>query len=145
MYLYAKKPLSHTIKVQVFNEERTIFEERTIRIPIVNPEIIVYSPLQKTQFPYHANKIHGITTGEKTSFIAKPYFFSVNQLTDLSFEWNFPNEETIESSDYGANVFEVIISKNENPNIIKTSLWINVINKLNSKQKTYQSINIQIN
>jgi hypothetical protein len=48
-YFYAQQRPGgyHTIRVQIFNEDRTIFQEKTIEIPITKSEVVLIKPLNK--------------------------------------------------------------------------------------------------
>lgn len=130
-YFYAMKNpgSSYTIKLQIFNENRSIFEEKTIEIPIVEPELIIESN----------NSI-----GQEFSFSAKPYFFSINKLTDLTFEWLVPGQDPIISSDYDASVLNITISGKENNEILESVLRVNAQNNKDPRQEASQIINVLI-
>ena len=130
-YFYARQGSGtyHTVKLQVFNEDRTIFVEKSIQIPISQPEVII----QKA-----------ITKNNRSSFIAKPYFFSADKLTDLIFEWTLPGQEPIISSNYDANVFNLTITGNTNNEITQGDLWLNVKNSQAEEQTANTSMKINI-
>ena len=134
----------HTIKAQIFNEDRSIFDERTIKIPIVEPEVAIYSSNGSSYFSDQAIKVSTILSDKKFSFITKPYFFSIKKLTDLSFEWRFANQEPIISSAYNANILDLTITEKTDKEISENNLWVNITNKINSRQKVSQMIKVQI-
>ena len=72
----------HTIRVQIFNEDRSIFEEKSIKIPIVSPELIVYPTNGNSHFSDQASNLAFVLADKKFSFIARPYFFSIEKMTD---------------------------------------------------------------
>lgn len=134
----------HIIKLQIFNEDRSVFEEKTIKIPVVEPEVVVYPSNGNGHFSDQTSKTSFVLAGKEFSFIAKPFFFSVKELTGLSFEWRFSGQEPIISSDYDANVLALTISGKENEEILKNNFWVSVTNKTESRQKASQRIKIQI-
>jgi len=128
-YFYARQTPGtyHTVRVQVFNEDRTIFQEKTIKIPIVKPEIIL-----------------SLANTNKLSIIAKPYFFSINKLTDLVFEWTLEGQNPIKSSDYDANILDINILNKHNNQFVEQELRIGVENSNEKEQKAYDSIKINL-
>jgi hypothetical protein len=133
----------HTVRVQVFNDDRTIFEEKTIKIPVTEPEIVVYSLGNNSHFSNQANKNSIDVFNDKLSLIVKPYFFSINKLTDLTFKWTLGSQEPIISSDYDASVLDLTIA-NANKYEAESNLWIDVSNPQESRQKADQTIILQI-
>lgn len=129
----------HIIKAQVSNEDKSVFEEKSIKIPVVEPELVVYS-----YFSDQTSKISPILANQKSSFIAKPYFFSIKKLTDLEFEWRLTGQEPIISSAYNANILDLTITEKEDEEILESNLWVSVKNKNEPSQKAYQIIKVQI-
>jgi hypothetical protein len=140
-YVQQRSGNFHNIKVQVFNDDRTIFEQRTLQIPVVKPEIVIYSSANNTYFSNQASKNSISVFGDKLSLIAKPYFFSIRKLTDLVFEWTLSGQEPVQSSDYTANVLNLSI---ENARGTENSIWLNVQNSDEPRQNVSQSINLEI-
>jgi len=135
----------HIIKLQIFNEDRSVFEEKTIKIPVVEPEVIVYPSNGNGHFSDQSSKTSFVLAEKEFSFIAKPFFFSVKELTGLSFEWHFPGQEPIISSDYDANVLALTVSGKEGfEEILENNFWISVTNKTDPRQKVSQRIKIKI-
>ena len=120
----------HVIRAQAFNEDRSIFQEKSIKIPIVEPELVINSST--------------ISPGREFSFVAKPYFFSIKKITDLEFEWHFPGQEPIISSDYDASVLDLTISGKDDLEILENNLWVSVKNKKEPRQKAFQTIKVLI-
>ncbi len=112
-----------TIRVQVFNEDRSVFEEKSIKIPVVEPEIVVYPLSENSRFSDQAAKSFFVASDKKLSLITKPYFFSIKKLTDLSFTWQFANQESITSSIYDANVLNLIVANKEDKEISENNLY----------------------
>jgi hypothetical protein len=134
----------HTIKLQIFNESRSLFEERVIQIPIVRSEVVVYSSNGNSHFSERTNNVSVILAGKKFSFIAKPYFYSIKKLTDLNFEWRFAAQEPVISSAYDANVLDITIFGKEDEEILEKQLWVEVNNKSDYRQKASQLITVKI-
>jgi hypothetical protein len=128
-YFYARQfpGTYHTVKVQVFNEDRSIFQEKTIEIPIAEPEIILSQ-----------------TNANKLSIIAKPYFFSSNKLTDLVFEWTLSGQKSIISSNYNASILDINVLNKNGDKSIEQNLWVNVKNLKETEQNAHNSIKINL-
>jgi hypothetical protein len=145
-YFYAQQRPGtyHTVKLQVFNDDRTVFEERSIQIPITEPEVVFYSSNGNSHFSNQASIIYTVLAGKTFSFVARPYFFSIKKLTDLIFEWTFSGGEPIISSDYDASIFNLTISNKNSGQTTESNLWVNVKNTLDETQKAFKSMKINI-
>lgn len=145
-YFYAQqRPGAYqTVRLQIFNDDRTVFEEKSIQIPITEPEIVFYSSNGNSHFSNQACENYSILADKTFSFIARPYFFSVKKLTDLVFEWTFPGGGSITSSDYDASIFNLTVSNKNNAQITGSDLWVNVKNALDETQKAFKSMKINI-
>ncbi len=118
---------THNVLVKVFNEDRSFYTERTIEIPVAEPEVVLA--------PTNTNKL---------SIIAKPYFFEVSKLTDLVFRWTFEGQEPIISSNYNASILDIdILNKNSNQSI-ERNISISVKNSKKEQQNAYDSIKINL-
>ena len=135
---------THKVSVQIFNESRSFFIERELIIPIVDPEVVIYSLNSTSHFSDEGSTTSIIPAGKKSSFIAKPYFFSINKLTDLSFEWRFGGYESTISSTYGANVLDLNINEKNDNKILEQTLSVDIKNKTNSFQQVLKTIKVQI-
>ncbi len=133
-----------TVRLQIFNEDRSIFEEKSVKIPIVVPELVIHFSNGNSYFSDQASKISLVSADKNSSFVAKPYFFSIKKLTDLEFEWHFADQEPVISSAYDASVLNLTIGEKEGKELSENSLWVSVKNKTEPRQTAYQTINIQI-
>ncbi|HUT96148.1 MAG TPA: hypothetical protein VMW82_01100 [Candidatus Paceibacterota bacterium] len=134
----------HTVRLQIFNDDRTVFEEKSIQIPIAEPEIIFYSSNGNSHFSNQASTIYSVLADKTFSFVARPYFFSITKLTDLIFEWTFSGKKSIISSDYDASIFNLTISNKDSRQTTESNLWVNVKNTLDETQKAFKSMKINI-
>ncbi len=143
-YVNQRTGAYHTIKLLIFNEDRSVFKEKSIKIPIVEPELVIYPSNGNAHFSDQTSKTSFVLAEKRFSFIAKPYFFSIKKLTDLIFEWRFPGQEPIVSSDYDADILDLTISGKEDEEILESELRVNVSNKTESRQKASQIIKLEI-
>lgn len=143
-YVQQRPGAYHTIRLQIFNDDRTVFEEKSIQIPITSPEIVFYSSNGNSHFPSQASIASIILADKKFSFVAKPYFFSIQKLTDLVFEWTLSGKEPIISSDYDASIFNLTISGKTNNETFESNLLVNVKNPKDERQKAFGSMKINI-
>lgn len=145
-YFYASQRPgnSQTIKIQIFNDDRTIFEERIIQIPIVSPEIAIYPSNGNNYVADRANEVSVVLPDKEFSFFARPYFFSIEKFADFVFEWNFAGQEPIISSDYGANVLDLTITNKTENETTGKNLWLRVFNKFEKRQEASQIIKVKI-
>lgn len=136
---------SHTVLLKVFNESRSFLVEKSITIPITSPEIVVYNKNgSQINLPYTASmKTFKVISDKEASFLALPYFFNIESLTDLEFEWAL-GDKTVKDSSWLANIFGLkIINKKVEGSLAETFRVI-VTNKEQSDQKIQKVIKINI-
>jgi len=143
-YVQQRPGAYHTVRLQIFNEDRTIFEEKSIQIPITSPEIVFYSSNGNSHFSSQASTTSIVLADKKFSFVAKPYFFSIKKLTDLIFEWTLSGKEPIISSDYDASIFNLTISGKTSNETLESNLLVNVKNPRDERQNAFGSMKIDI-
>lgn len=133
---------NQTVFLKLFNDSRSFYTEKTITIPIADPEVVIYPSRSSDQ----GNRTSAIKAGRTSSFVAKPYFFSIEKLTDLTFEWHFANNArlTATSSTYGANILDLVVNQKSDSEISEQNLLIDVKNNLNSFQDASKMIKVQI-
>jgi len=135
---------SHTILVKIFNESRSFYLEESITIPVVNPEIVIYPSPKNQNFSQHAKKNISTPNNKELLFFARPFFFSIKKLSDLSYRWDFSDQKAVTSSGYSANILRIIVPKKESSGPVNKSLSIVVSNNLNSIQRAFKTIKMQI-
>jgi hypothetical protein len=130
-----------TVRVQAFNDDRSVFQEKTIQVPVTNPELIVYSSNGNSHFSNQSSGNSLNIFSEKISLIVKPYFFSIKKLTDLIFEWTLAGQQPIISSNYDASILNLTAN---NASGTSNNLYINVTNPGEERQNISRSINLNI-
>jgi hypothetical protein len=135
---------THTILVKIFNESRSFYLEKSIVIPIVNPEIVIYPSPKNRDFSEQAKSNISTTDNKELSFVAKSFFFSIEKPTDLNYRWDFSDQKAVTSSGYGANVLKIAIPKKDNSGSVEKNLSIIISNNKNSIQRAFKSLRIQI-
>ncbi|MFH1129454.1 MAG: hypothetical protein V1686_01840 [Patescibacteria group bacterium] len=119
---------SHNVLVKIFNDDRSFYTEKSIDIPICEPEVVL------TQ-----------SNTNLLSIVAKPYFFYIKKLTDLIFEWTLAGQEPIISSNYNASILDISISNRDTTETAEQTINLSV--KRNSTQiiqNAYNSIKINL-
>jgi len=144
-YTRRSKGSHHTVLLKIFNESRSFYLERTIDIPITNPEIVVYPKTDsKIGLPYLASvENFNVVVNQESSFLALPYFFNIKSLQDLEFEWTVENQSVKESS-FIANVFGLKIVNKQVAGSLGTDLNVVVTNKTQANQGVKKTINLNI-
>lgn len=136
---------SHAVLLKIFNESRSFYVEKSITIPIVNPEIVVYhknNALPNLSY-LSSEKSFDIISDKEATFLALPYFFSIKSLKDLEFKWIL-GEKTAKESSLTANVFGLRITNKQVANPLEENLKVIVINKLRDGQKATKNIILNI-
>jgi len=118
---------SHDVLVKIFNEDRSFYAEKSIEIPITQPEVVISTNITN-----------------KNSIIAKPYFFSIKKLTDLEFQWTLAGQEPIISSNYNASILNINVANKNTSATSEQQLWLNVKNLKETEQSAYNSIKINL-
>lgn len=136
---------SHIVLVKVFNESRTFLEEKSITIPIIDPEMIVYSKeTSQLNLPYTAStETFKVISGRETSFLALPYFFNIEALADLEFEWTL-GDKSVKDSSQMANIFGLKIINKKAEGSLEETFRVIATNKKQSDQRVQKIIKINI-
>jgi len=135
----------HTVLVKIFNKSRSFYVERSINIPITNPEVIVYKKDKGITIPPYisSSKTFNIISDKEMVFLALPYFFNIDSLTDLEFKWEL-GKKSIKESSFTANMFGLKIINKKVEGILEEKLNLLIINKDWDNQRVSKKINISI-
>lgn len=136
---------SHAVLLKVFNESRSFLVEKSISIPITNPELVVYhknnAPLN---LPYlSSEKSFDVVSDKEAAFLALPYFFSIKSLKDLEFQWTLGDKSAKDSS-LMANIFGLKIINKQVGGLVKDVLKVLVSNKRRPNQRIQKTIPINV-
>lgn len=136
---------SHTVLLKVFNESRSFYVEKSINIPIANPEIVVYyRNNSKVNLPYIASaKNFEVISDQEISFLALPYFFNVKSIKDLEFTWTL-GEKSVKESSLIANIFGLKIINKETGGPLEENLKVVATNKSQLNQAIQKIIKLNI-
>jgi hypothetical protein len=136
---------THIVLVKIFNDSNSFYLEKTIIIPIVNPEIIIYTSAKNAIFSELAKKIIAVPSEKKSYFVAKPFFFSIKKATDLNYQWNVSEQEMVTATGASANVLTLSIPKKEGREREVRNLLVSVDNGWSySKQTASKNILMQV-
>ena len=135
----------HSILVKIFNESRSFYVERSIDIPITSPEVIVCKKDKGITTPPYisSSKTFNVISDKEMVFLALPYFFNINNLTDLEFKWEL-GKKSVKESSFTANIFGLKIINKKVEGILEEELNLVTINKDWEDQKVINKINISI-
>ena len=132
------KSASHTVLLKVFNENRSFLVEKSITIPITNPELVLYSKESST-----SAKSFDIISDKETSFLALPYFFSIDSIKDLEFKWTF-SDKSVKESSLTANIFGLKIINKKVGGSLEETLKVIATNKRRDDQGAQKTIKVNI-
>ncbi len=140
-----KNGAQHTVLLKVFNESRSFLTEKTITIPVVNPELVIYSRNNSPiNLPYvSSEKESDVISDEESSFLALPYFFNVSSLKDLNFEWIL-GKESVKDSSLTANIFGLKITNKAVTGLLEETLKVSATNKIQTSQRIIKNIKLII-
>ncbi|MEK7123619.1 MAG: hypothetical protein AAB851_01865 [Patescibacteria group bacterium] len=130
------------IKASIENENKSIDLEKTIVITTATPEVGLYqyNPAAK-RVSAEVGEKYDAKFGEQMSFMAKPFFFSVQKISDLIFRWRPEGGGEIESKD---NVFNLKIPVSEDVEEFLSGFDLSVENPFSSVQKEFASVSLNI-
>jgi hypothetical protein len=136
---------SHAVLLKVFNETRSFYVEKSINIPIADPEIVIYyKNNSKVNLPYLASaKNFEIASDKEISFLALPYFFNVKNIKDLEFEWTI-GKKSVKESSLVANIFGLKIVNKETGGLLEENLKVIATNKSQLNQVIQKIIKLNI-
>lgn len=136
---------SHTVLLKAFNESRSFLVEKSITIPIVNPELVIYSKKgSRIYLPYAvAIKDFELFADKETSFLALPYFFDIKTLLDLEFNWTFA-DKTYKESSLTANIFGLKIINKKMGGSLEQALKVVATNMRRPDQIAKKAVRINI-
>lgn len=85
---------SATLKVRISNSQNTITLEKSINLPVVSPQILVFLADQSGRTIYKNDvKILTAAPGQKLNFLARPFFFNLPS-SQLNWSW-FVNDKKV--------------------------------------------------
>jgi len=134
----------HVVLVKIFNDSNTFYFEKSITIPIVNPEIVIYPSIKNSDFSEHGEKNVSSRNNGVVSFVAKPFFFSIAKPSDLTYNWDFSDQKALTSSDYDANILKITLPKKDSSEIVQKNLSVIVSNAKSSWQRAFNSVTLEI-
>lgn len=129
-YIRRFKNASHTVLLKVFNESRSFLVEKSITIPITDPELVIHGDFD-------------VIADKETSFLALPYFFNIKSLTDLEFEWTL-GDKSVKESSLIANIFGLKIINKEVRGSLEETLKVIATNKRQADQRVQKIVKINI-
>jgi len=133
---------SHVVMVKIFDDSGSFYFEKSIIIPIVSPEVLIYPSVKNPVFSEQAKKAIVVRADKKSYFVAKPFFFSIKKPTDLNYQWSITGQEPIIATGLNANVLGLAAQekKNKEKEEIKNLILSVSNNQLYPKQNTSQKI-----
>jgi hypothetical protein len=136
---------AHIVLVKIFNDSNTFYMEKSVTIPIVSPEIIVYASTKNSRFSEQAKKVIFASNNKKSYFVAKPFFFSIKKPTDLNYQWSISEQKSIAASGLNANTLAITAPTKEDDKKEAKRLFLSVDNGWAfSKQTASKNLLIQI-
>lgn len=136
---------THTVRLQVFNENRSFLTERTITIPVSRTDIVIYQAVNdKVNLRNDLSaKNSSIFATQENSFSALPYFFTIKTVNNLKFTWDFANRTIDELSD-ATNMLNIKITNKPVGDVIEQALKVFGRNRNESGQTATEAIKINI-
>lgn len=136
---------SHLVLLKVFNESRSFLVEKSIEVPITSPEVVIYQKQNpKINLAYSISDSNfKVLTEQENSFLAFPYFFNAEKISDLEFTWSFANEDVKDSS-LTANIFGMKITNKKVGGILEEILKVSAKNKKQTNQADGRTVKVEI-
>lgn len=135
----------HTVLVKIFNDSNSFYLEKFIVIPIVKPEILIYTSAKNTEFSELAKRAVVVPVNRKSYFVAKPFYFSIKKPTDLDYQWEISGQQSIAASGINANILALTIPERTIKEKESRRMTISANNGWAfPKQNTYQNVFMQI-
>lgn len=133
---------NYEIKV-VVSDERGSFNivSPYLIIKPKEPEIILESETQLIESSRPTKK-YLISSNQKIEFTARPYFFNIDNVDDLTYNWDFGGERAVQTDNNNPNIFTLEISQLVES--ITRNLTVRAENKASFFQKAQSSAEINI-
>ena len=145
---YFKKESSGLNKqVLKFNAAITTNDKNSIRLEIKNTNNaflgVAYLSIKTHQpeITILANK-YEIKSNQEVQFIAKPYFFNINNINELDYEWGSGEQKASKNNENNPNI--LILKINKLTELIKKKISISVENKNNNFQRAQKTIEVTL-
>lgn len=77
-----------SVIVEVSTQSQSIMVREAINVPVIRPFLVIYNSAEKENGGLPKGSI-ALKPSDKTYFYAQPFYFHINSLDDLTYEWNF--------------------------------------------------------
>jgi len=134
---------SHIILVKIFDDAGSFYAEKSVTIPLVAPEIVIYTYGGNAHFSAHSKNYSTVLSDKKISFIARPFFFGIKKLTDLSFEWRIAQNKITANSANNA-ILDLTLKGKEDKKEFEENLNLLISNKAFTEQKALKNVLLKI-
>lgn len=127
------------IRLEVENEEKNLFSSFYILIEPVEPDLTLEtkSDLSESSNPPQEYQVF---TNQEIKFIAQPYFFNINNLNELSYDWSLNGESASQISNDTPNTLVIKIGQISQSISQKLTVWVENKNNSLQRAKTETSI-----
>jgi len=120
----------NSIRLEIRDANNAFLGVTYLSIETRQPEIIIF-----------ANK-YEIKSDQEAQFIAKPYFFNINNINELDYKWGSNQQEASKINENNPNI--LVLKINKLTKSIKQKLSISVENKNNNFQRAQKTIEITL-
>lgn len=131
----------HEVKLKISNLQETIVREKTIRIPIKNPKVILYEE-RPLEGPNMARAVDGFPMfpGEEKEFRAVPYFFAKDSVENFTYLWRVGGKSI--EQDEKPDILQLKIIDDAAPGEVLIEVVISNIEKIFQQARISVKINI---
>ena len=140
MYFVSSKiGISSIVNVVISDLNNNIRVEKNITIEPQNPKVVFYkeNPLEGKLYNQAIDEAN-----DGDTIVAEPYFFSNNQIDNLSYEWLANKKNKIESN-IDKNKIKVLLDSNNSDSV--SNIYIRILNKINTFQSADKIFRINLN
>jgi len=128
------------IRLEINDYNKSFLGVFYLSIEISKPEIILYAKEKLSGFNSKIINEYEIKSNQEIQFIAKPYFFNIDNVNDLNYKWELDEEKIIENKEGNTN--KLLLKIDKISQLVKKELKIIVENKKNYLQRAQRIIDI---
>ena len=127
--------------VRVYNENKTITQEKRVEIAIREPELLFYElhPLQGPLYQQAIGNTFQVASGGETRILAEPYYTS-GESSFLRYQWNIDNTNISSDSDHP----EILSYSTESGSRAQQTIALEITNPFNILEQIRKSFRIHV-
>ncbi len=129
------------VSVRVYNENKTIIQEKHMTIPVRDPELLFYEihPLRGPLYQQVIESNYQMASGKETRILAEPFYASGNPAS-LQYQWSIDRTNLISDTEHP----EILSYYAEVGNSIQQRILLEITNPFNILEQITKSFHVRV-